>query len=87
MAKGTPTIEKTHNAPVRTGVVVSNKMDKTIVVAVDTLKTHPKYLKQYRSTKRYKVHVEENKYVIGEKVTFQECRPISRDTFHKIVTL
>jgi len=87
MAQETPTIKKTQSAPLRSGVVVSNKMDKTIVVAVDTLKTHPKYLKQYRSTKNYKVHVEENKYTIGEKVTFQECRPISRDKCHKIVAL
>ncbi|MEF3691589.1 MAG: 30S ribosomal protein S17, partial [Candidatus Moraniibacteriota bacterium] len=42
------------------GVVVSDKMDKTIVVAVETFKTHPKYLKKYRSTKRYHVHDENN---------------------------
>lgn len=68
------------------GVVVSNKMTKTLVVAVDTLKTHPKYLKQYRSTKRYKVHVDDSsQYAIGDKVTFQECRPLSRDKHHSIV--
>jgi small subunit ribosomal protein S17 len=78
--------EKVNKAPKWSGVVVSNKMDKTIVVAVDTLKTHPKYLKQYRSTKRYKVHVEENKYALGDKVVFQECRPISRGKRHKIVS-
>lgn len=86
MEKGTETIKKASSAPKYSGVVVSNKMDKTIVVAVDTLKTHPKYLKQYRSTKKYKVHVEENKYAIGEKVLFQECRPMSRDKRHKIAS-
>jgi small subunit ribosomal protein S17 len=87
MEKGTKTIEKVSGAPKRSGVVVSNKMNKTIVVAVDTLKTHPKYLKQYRSTKKYKVHVEEaSKYAIGEKVSFQECRPISRDKRNIVVS-
>jgi small subunit ribosomal protein S17 len=67
------------------GSVVSNKMDKTIVVAVERLKTHPKYLKKYTSTKRYKVHTGDKKYEIGDTVVFQECRPISRDKRHKIV--
>ena len=85
MKKEVSTTKKIKKAPKWSGVVVSNKMDKTIVVAVDTLKTHPKYLKQYRSTKRYKVHVEENKYAIGDKVVFEECRPISRGKRHKII--
>lgn len=83
--KTTPTIEKADKAPKRKGVVVSISMEKTIVVAVETLKTHPKYLKQYRSTKKYKVHAEEKKYAIGDVVMFQECRPISRDKHHTIV--
>lgn len=87
MEKGIKTTEKTSSAPKSSGVVVSNKMDKTIVVAVDTLKTHPKYLKQYRSTKKYKVHVEDaSKYTMGQKVLFQECRPMSRDKRHTIVS-
>ncbi len=73
-------------APTFVGTVVSNKMQKTLVVAVETLKTHPKYKKQYRSTKRYKVHVEEGEYQIGQKVTFRECRPVSKDKHHVIVT-
>ncbi len=78
--------EKTNKAPTWKGVVVSDKMDKTIVVKVDTLKTHPKYLKQYRSSKKYKVHVPENgTYKIGDTVIFQECRPISRDKRHQVV--
>lgn len=85
--KTTTTIAKASKAPKHKGVVVSNSMDKTIVVAVETLKTHPKYLKQYRSTKKYKVHAEENKYAVGDVVTFQECRPISRDKRHTVVVL
>lgn len=63
----------------RKGTVVSDAMDKTIVVAVETLKTHPKYQKKYRSTKKYKVHDEENKYKKGDVVEFVQCRPISKD--------
>jgi small subunit ribosomal protein S17 len=80
------TIEKKlSKAPKMKGSVVSNKMNKTIVVAVETLKTHPKYLKKYTSTKRYKVHTGDKKYEIGDTVVFQECRPISRDKRHEIV--
>ena len=61
------------------GIVVSDKMDKTIVVAVESFKTHPKYLKKYKSTKKYKVHDEENKYKIGDKVDFVSSKPLSKD--------
>jgi small subunit ribosomal protein S17 len=64
------------------GKVVSDSMDKTIVVAVQSLKTHPKYLKKYRSTKKYKVHDAENKHKVGEVVEFTECRPMSKDKNH-----
>lgn len=67
------------------GVVVSDKMDKTIVVEVTELKTMSKYLKKYRSTKRYKVHDENNKYKIGDTVTFVDCRPISKDKKWQVV--
>lgn len=66
------------------GTVVSSAMDKTIVVAVQTLKTHPKYLKKYRSTKKYKVHDENNTCKVGDVVAFVQCRPISKDKSHKI---
>ncbi len=61
------------------GIVVSDKMDKTVVVAVDILKTHSKYKKKYRSTKKYKVHDKENKYKIGDAVEIVPCRPLSKD--------
>jgi small subunit ribosomal protein S17 len=60
------------------GVVVSDKMEKTAVVAVNTFKAHPKYLKRYLSTKRYKVHDGENKCKIGEKVKIMEVKPMSK---------
>jgi small subunit ribosomal protein S17 len=67
------------------GVVVSNAMDKTIVVAVNTFKTHKKYLKKFNSTKKYKVHDPKNEYKVGDKVSFQNCRPISKDKKFKVV--
>ncbi len=67
------------------GVVVSDKMTKTRVVAITRLKRHPKYLKFYKVTKRYKVHDEENTTKTGEKVMIQESRPLSRDKRWTIV--
>lgn len=61
------------------GVVVSDKMQKTIVVRVDRTKKHHKYGQYFTVSKRYKVHDEENQYHVGEIVKFEECRPISRD--------
>lgn len=61
------------------GVVVSDKMDKTVVAKVETVKVHPKYKKRYVSTKKYKVHDENNQYKVGDKIAFVECRPLSRD--------
>lgn len=67
------------------GIVVSDKMDKTIVVAVNILKTHPKYFKKYRATKKYKVHDPENKYKVGDKVEFVGCKPISKEKKFKVL--
>lgn len=76
----------THSkAPKHRGIVVSDKMDKTIVVKVDTLKAHSKYLKRYIKSKRYKVHDEENTCKVGDKVTFIECKPMSKDKRHTVV--
>ena len=61
------------------GVVVSNKMDKTIVVKVERVVVHHKYQKRYTVSRNYKVHDEENKYKEGDKVKFVECRPLSKD--------
>ncbi len=60
------------------GVVVSDKMDKTITVRIDRVKIHPKYKKRYTVSRKYKVHDEKNKYNEGDKVVFIECRPISK---------
>jgi small subunit ribosomal protein S17 len=61
------------------GVVVSNKMDKTVVVSVSRFIKHPKYGKFYKVSKKYKAHDEENKYQIGDNVNLKEVKPISKD--------
>lgn len=61
------------------GKVVSDKTDKTVVVAVDRYKQHPKYGKRYRITKKYKAHDEENKHGLGDKVSIKESKPFSKD--------
>lgn len=70
---------------VLSGVVVSDKMDKTIVVRVDRFIKHPKYKKYYLSSKRYKAHAPEKKYKIGDKVRIEECRPISKDKHFRVL--
>ncbi len=61
------------------GVVISDKMDKTIVVSVSRLKKHPRYKKRYRVNKKYKAHDEKNEFKIGDRVIIRECRPVSKD--------
>lgn len=61
------------------GIVVSDKMQKTRVIAVTSLKKHPKYLKYYKSTAKFKAHDEKNEYKTGDKVMIEETRPLSKD--------
>lgn len=63
---------------VLSGKVVSNKMDKTVVVAVERLKTHPLYKKQYKTTAKFKAHDEENQFKVGDLVEITETRPLSK---------
>jgi len=62
----------------RVGVVVSNKMDKTAVVAVENRSPHPKYGKIVVKTKKYKAHDPENKCQEGDRVRIRETRPLSK---------
>lgn len=68
------------------GVVVTDQMDKTIVVEVDRVKVHPKYFKRYTVSRKYKVHDEKNQYKVGDKVIFVECRPMSKDKRWRVET-
>ena len=67
------------------GKVVSDKMDKTIVVEVERIKVHPLYKKRYNVHKKYKVHDEKNRAKQGQKVVFEECRPISKDKKWRLI--
>jgi small subunit ribosomal protein S17 len=68
-----------------TGVVVSDKMDKTIVVLVTRTKVHKKYKKRYLVSKKYKVHDEKNAYHTGDRVRFIESRPLSRHKRWRVI--
>ena len=61
------------------GEVVSDKMQKTVVVAVTRLKPHPKYKNYHKETKRYKAHDEKQEYKVGDAVVIHETRPTSKD--------
>lgn len=67
------------------GTVVSSKMDKTVVVAVERIKKHPKYKKRYKITKKYKAHDEDNKFKEGDKVLIMAVRPLSKEKRWKVI--
>lgn len=71
----------------KTGRVVSNKMDKTIVVAVETLKRHPLYKRTYKATTKFKAHDEHNEALPGDMVRIEETRPISKDKRWRLVEI
>lgn len=64
---------------VREGIVVSDKMEKTIVVAIETMILHPIYKKRVKKTTKFKAHDEENVAKIGDRVRIMETRPLSKD--------
>lgn len=68
------------------GVVVSDKMDKTVVVSVSRFIKHPLYGKFYKVSKKYKAHDEENKYKTGDSVEMIETKPISKDKRFKVIS-
>jgi small subunit ribosomal protein S17 len=87
MATKTKTTEEVKQGKQTTlkGVVVSDKMDKTVVVSVSRFVKHPLYGKFYKVSKKYKAHDEENKYKTGDSVEIMETRPISKDKKFKVV--
>ena len=68
-----------NNTKGKVGIVVSDKMDKTVVVKIDRLKMHPIYRKKYKISKKYKAHDAENKFKIGDKVKIIEVKPMSKE--------
>lgn len=72
---------------VRIGHVVSDKMDKTIVVKVEDFVRHPLYGKRIKRTKKFKAHDEQNACGIGDKVRIMETRPLSKDKRFRLVDI
>lgn len=62
-----------------TGMVVSDKMDKTVVVEITRLRKHPKYKKYFKITRKFKAHDKKDVYRAGDKVNIQEIRPMSKE--------
>ncbi|MGL5174942.1 MAG: 30S ribosomal protein S17 [Cetobacterium sp.] len=71
----------------REGIVVSDKMDKTIVVAIETMTLHPIYKKRVKKTMKFKAHDENNVAQTGDKVRIMETRPLSRDKRWRLVDI
>lgn len=72
---------------VREGVVVSDKMDKTVVVVEETMKLHKLYKKRVKFSKRYKAHDENNECKVGDKVKIMETKPLSKDKHWRVVEI
>ena len=71
----------------RIGVVVSDRMDKTVVVAIKTKVRHPLYGKMVNRTRKFKAHDEENQCGVGDTVKIMETRPISKDKRWRLVEI
>ena len=70
-----------------TGIVKSDKMDKTIVVAIETLTLHPLYKKYIKRVKKVKAHDEKNEAKVGDRVRVIECRPLSKEKHWKLAEI
>ncbi len=81
------TAPKTGRRQQKVGRVVSNKMDKTIVVAVESLKKHRIYKRTYKHTKRFQAHDEENTCQVGDIVRIEESRPLSKMKHWRLVEI
>jgi small subunit ribosomal protein S17 len=79
--------ERTEKKPTREGFVVSDKMDKTVVVEVERTTRHPLYAKVLRRTTKFKAHDERNECRTGDQVRIMECRPLSRDKSWRVVEI
>lgn len=77
--------ETTNNPKILQGVVVSDKMEKTVTVKVSRYVKHPKYQKYYTISKKYKAHDEDNAHKVGDVVKIVETRPISKDKTFRVL--
>ncbi|PPK69535.1 30S ribosomal protein S17 [Actinokineospora auranticolor] len=83
----TDEVQARNTRKVREGLVVSDKMDKTIVVALEDRKKHPRYAKVLRSTTKVKAHDEENSAGVGDRVLLMETRPLSATKRWRLVEI
>jgi small subunit ribosomal protein S17 len=68
------------------GTIISNKMQKTVVVEVERIKEHPRYKRRYKIHKKYKAHDEKGEYKMGDGVVIEECRPLSKDKRWRVIS-
>ena len=80
-------MESRNNRKTRVGVVTSDKMDKTVVVAIKTKVRHPLYGKMINQTTKFQAHDEENACGVGDKVKIMETRPLSKDKRWRVVEI
>lgn len=80
-------MERTSSRKTRVGLVVSDKMDKTIVVAIADHKAHPLYKKIVKTTYKLKAHDEQNEAHVGDRVRVMETRPLSKDKRWRLVEI
>ena len=78
---------KRNERKVREGIVVSDKMDKTVVVLEETMRLHKIYKTRVKTSKKYKAHDEKNECGIGDRVQIMETRPLSKDKRWRVVTI
>ena len=78
---------KRNERKVREGIVVSDKMDKTVVVLEETMRLHKIYKKRVKTSKRYKANDENNECGVGDRVRIMETRPLSKDKRWRVVTI
>lgn len=70
---------------VRIGWIISNKMDKTVVVAVETRRSHPRYHRVIKHVAKFKAHDAENACEMGDQVKIEECRPLSKEKHWRVI--
>ena len=79
--------QKRNERKVRAGIVVSDKMDKTIIVKIEELEQHKLYKKSVKKTVRFKAHDENNEAHVGDKVSIMETRPLSKEKHWRLVKI
>lgn len=80
-------MEQRNMRKLQVGKVVSDKMDKTVVVAIETLVRHPLYGKIVKQTKKFKAHDEQNQCRVGDKVRVMETRPLSKEKCWRVIEI